>query len=204
MNYPSCARLSPTLPRLAPDGASSPRTPLHPPHPALLIPKSPNPSSRNIPARSDMPPPATKPAMANGSLGLQPLAQPTTSTISTPSYSFNDTHIAQPYLQGSAGSSTGANDLFCQLGHPLRLRPALAHSGRLIAEMWKSETPEVGQYNEAMSELKKAEHLTQYPISRSQPMKKADKERACLEKKAQKERKRAEAALSRSRSFRLR
>jgi len=65
--------------------------------------------------------------------------------------------------------------------------------------MWKIETSEVRQYYEAMSE---AEHLTQYPISRFQPMKKADKEKACLEKKVQKDRECAKAALTRSRGFR--
>ena len=153
MNCPSCAPLStPPSPCPPQDSTSSPRTP---PHPALPIPKSPNPSPHNDPALSDMPPPATKPAVANSSSGLQPLAQPTISTTSTPSYSFNDIHIAQLYLQGSADSSIGATNPFCQLGHPLRLRPALTRSSRLIAEMWKIETPRVRQYYEVMSDMKK-------------------------------------------------
>jgi len=71
--------------------------------------------------------------------------------------------------------------------------------------MWKSETPEVWQYYEVMSDMKKkTEYLTHYPISGCQPMKQADKEKARLGKKARKERDRAEAVLSRSRGFRSR
>ena len=86
-------------------------------------------------------------------------------------------------------------------GQPRRTQ---ADISKLIAEMWKNETPEVRQYYEAMSDMKKAEHLAQYPTYRFQPMKKADKEKARLEKKAQKERERAEAALTRSHRSRSR
>jgi hypothetical protein len=86
-------------------------------------------------------------------------------------------------------------------GQPRRTQ---ADISKLIAEMWKNETPEVRQYYEAMSDMKKAEHLAQYPTYRFQPMKKADKEKARLEKKAQKERERADAALTRSRGPRSR
>lgn len=179
--------------------------------------------------------------MASGSLAPQPWAQPTISTFSASSSSFNHIHIVQPYLLGSAGSSTGATDLFANSGiHFVGMegpssdgrppRPAnawilyrsakmkvlkepqtsgqprrtQADISKLIAEMWKNETPEVRQYYEAMSDMKKAEHLAQYPTYRFQPMKKADKEKARLEKKAQKERERAEAALTRSRGSRSR
>lgn len=227
----------PSLPSPPSDGASTPRTP---PQPALKIPKSPKRSSRKL-ARPDTPPPPTKSAVANGSSALQPWAQPTISTFSASSSSFNHIHIVQPYLQGSAGSSTGATDLFANSGiHFVGMggpssdgrppRPAnawilyrsakmkvlkepqtsgqprrtQADISKLIAEMWKNETPEVRQYYEAMSDMKKAEHLAQYPTYRFQPMKKADKEKARLEKKAQKERERAEAALTRSRGSRSR
>jgi len=228
----------PSLPSPPSDGAESPRTP---PQPALLIPKSPKPSSRNIPACSDTPPLPTKSAVVNGFSGSQPWAQPTISTFSASATSFNHIHIVQPYLQGSAGSSTGATDLFANSGiHFVGMggpssdgrppRPAnawilyrsakmkvlkepqtsgqprrtQADISKLIAEMWKNETPEVRQYYEAMSDMKKAEHLAQYPTYRFQPMKKADKEKVRLEKKAQKERERAEAALTRSRGSRSR
>jgi len=227
-----------SLPSPPSDGASTPRTP---PQPALPIPKSPKRSSRKLPARPNTPPPPTKSAMPNGSSGHQSWAQPTISTFSASSSSFNHIHIVQPYLQGSAGSSTGGTDLFSNSGiHFVGMggsssdgrppRPAnawilyrsakmkvlkepqtsgqprrtQADISKLIAEMWKNETPEVRQYYEAMSDMKKAEHLAQYPTYRFQPMKKADKEKARLEKKAQKERERAEAALTRSRGSRSR
>lgn len=227
-----------SLPSPPSDGASTPRTP---PQPALPIPKSPKRSSRKHPVRSDTPPPPTKSAVANGPSASQSWAQPTISTFSASSSSFNHIHIVQPYLQGSAGSSNGATDLFANSGiHFVGMgepssdgrppRPAnawilyrsakmkvlkepqtsgqprrtQADISKLIAEMWKNETPEVRQYYEAMSDMKKAEHLAQYPTYRFQPMKKADKEKARLEKKAQKERERAEAALTRSRGSRSR
>jgi hypothetical protein len=228
----------PSLPSPPSDGASTPRTP---PQPVLPMPKSPKRSSRKFPARSDTPLPPPKSAVANGPSALQAWAQPTISTFSASSSSFNHIHIVQPYLQGSAGSSTGATDLFANSGiHFVGMdgpssdgrppRPAnawilyrsakmkvlkepqtsgqprrtQADISKLIAEMWKNETPGVRQYYEAMSDMKKAEHLAQYPTYRFQPMKKADKEKARLEKKAQKERERAEAALTRSRGSRSR
>lgn len=228
----------PSLPSPPSDGASTPRTP---PQPVLPMPKSPKRSSRKLPARSNTPPPPTKSAVANGPSALQSWAQPTISTFSASSSSFNHIHIVQPYLQGSAASSSGATDLFANSGiHFVGMdgpssdgrppRPAnawilyrsakmkvlkepqtsgqprrtQADISKLIAEMWKNETPEVRQYYEAMSDMKKAEHLAQYPTYRFQPMKKADKEKARLEKKAQKERERAEAALTRSRGSRSR
>ena len=228
-----------SIPSPPSDGASTPRTP---PQPALPIPKSPKRSSRKSPMSSDTPPPPTKSAPPNGPPAPQPwAAQPTISTFSASSSSFNHIHIVQPYLQGSAASSTGGTDLFSNSGiHFVGMggpssdgrppRPANAwilyrsakmkvlkdpqSSGqprrtqadisKLIAEMWKNETPEVRQFYEAMSDMKKAEHLAQYPTYRFQPMKKADKEKARLEKKAQKERERAEAALTRSRGSRSR
>lgn len=71
---------------------------------------------------------------------------------------------------------------------PGQARRPQADISKLIAAMWKAESPEVRQRYEAMSDLKKAEHLAMYPGYRFQPMKKAEKEKMRAEKKAEKER----------------
>jgi hypothetical protein len=71
---------------------------------------------------------------------------------------------------------------------PGQPRPPQADISKLIAAMWKNEQPEVRQHYEALSDMKKAEHLALYPGYRFQPMKKADREKARAEKRAEKER----------------
>jgi hypothetical protein len=248
-DHPSMSMSYPPVPVPSPpsDGASTPRTP---PQSTLPIPKSPKRSSRKLRARPDAPPAPPKSALPDPSSdshqhqhpsSSSSWAQPTISTFSASSSSFNHIHIVQPYLQDTAAGSTGPTDLFSNSGiHFVGMggppsdgrppRPANAwilyrsakmkvlkepHTSgqprrtqadisKLIAEMWKNETPEMRQYYEAMSDMKKAEHLAQYPTYRFQPMKKADKEKARLEKKAQRERDRAEATLTRSRGSRSR
>lgn len=78
---------------------------------------------------------------------------------------------------------------------PGKAKPPQADISKLIAAMWKNEQPEVRQHYEALSDMKKAEHLAQYPGYRFQPMKKADKEKVRAERKAEKEKERLAAAV---------
>jgi len=78
---------------------------------------------------------------------------------------------------------------------PGQPKPPQADISKLIAAMWKNEKPEVKQHYEALSDMKKAEHLALYPGYRFQPMKKADKEKARAERKAEKEKERLAAAV---------
>lgn len=71
---------------------------------------------------------------------------------------------------------------------PGQPRPPQADISKLIAAMWKNETSEIRQHYEALSDMKKAEHLALYPGYRFQPMKKADREKVRAEKRAEKER----------------
>ncbi|PVG02983.1 hypothetical protein CPB86DRAFT_811111 [Serendipita vermifera] len=71
---------------------------------------------------------------------------------------------------------------------PGQPRQPQADISKLIAAMWKNENPEVRAHYEALSDMKKAEHLALYPGYRFQPMKKADKDKFRAEKKAEKER----------------
>lgn len=79
---------------------------------------------------------------------------------------------------------------------PGKPRRPQADISKLIAEMWKNEKPEIRQQYEALSDLKKAEHLAMYPGYRFQPMKKADKEKVRAERKAEKEKEKMAASLS--------
>jgi hypothetical protein len=78
---------------------------------------------------------------------------------------------------------------------PGQPKPPQADISKLIAAMWKSEKPEVRQRYEALSDIKKAEHLALYPGYRFQPMKKADREKVRAERKAEKEKERLAAAV---------
>jgi HMG (high mobility group) box len=78
---------------------------------------------------------------------------------------------------------------------PGQPKPPQADISKLIAAMWKGEKPEVRQRYEALSDIKKAEHLALYPGYRFQPMKKADREKVRAERKAEKEKERLAAAV---------
>lgn len=78
---------------------------------------------------------------------------------------------------------------------PGQPKPPQADISKLIAAMWKSEQPEVRQHYEALSDMKKAEHLALYPGYRFQPMKKADREKVRAERKAEKEKERLASAV---------
>jgi hypothetical protein len=71
---------------------------------------------------------------------------------------------------------------------PGQPRQPQADISKLIAAMWKNEKPEIRAHYEALSDMKKAEHLALYPGYRFQPMKKAEKDKFRAERKAEKER----------------
>lgn len=67
-----------------------------------------------------------------------------------------------------------------------------AEVSRLIAQMWRNETPEVRAHYERLAEIKKEEHRRRYPGYRFQPLKKEEKERQREEKRQEKERARGQ------------
>ncbi|KAG8799115.1 hypothetical protein FRC17_007222, partial [Serendipita sp. 399] len=145
----------------------------------------------------------TAPANANGCSTSTFSINTSTSYTFTNPFCTNTLHSTLPSVGGGSAPSgqppRPANAWILYRSHKMKdLTPTepgaprrpQADISKLIAEMWKNETPEVRQRYEQLSDMKKAEHLALYPGYRFQPMKKADRDKARADRKAEKERER--------------
>ena len=152
------------------------------------------------------------PALSNGcstsTFSVHPTSASTPFSFSNP-YCTNQLHSVIPGMGSTPGSSGPGqpprpanawilyrSDKMKDIAPsvPGKAKPPQADISKLIAAMWKSEQPEVRQRYEALSDMKKAEHLALYPGYRFQPMKKADREKVRAERKAEKEKERLASA----------
>lgn len=65
--------------------------------------------------------------------------------------------------------------------------PQQSEVSKTISQLWRDAPPEVKEHYERMADLRKQQHALQYPDYRFQPVKKEDKDRMRVEKKAERE-----------------